>query len=606
MNEKILLHKIILPKDASENETPELIVRGEKPEWDESKQGYIIKNGKCDFSTYYNSLSLTKWIRHTIADRLYLELKMKGSFRIELFGYNVGEKKIIKRLLFSKEYELSRKKTVEIEIPKAGFNIVSFTVTPVEEALVFGGGYYAEADADFIREPKIHIITTTYKKEYYIEKNSAKLEQMIFSNERLSPHFRWLIVDNGNSEELDLFNSDNVRVVHNPNTGGSGGFARGMIEVNHYEDKPTHIILTDDDIEFIPGSFERIYAFLSILKDEFKDNLIAGAMLREDKPYLQIEDVGHMASNGFLGGIKDPKDMRFLSRVISNEEFVPYVPTQYSAWWFCCIPISVATPDNLPMPFFIRDDDVDFSVRNHVGVLTMNGIAVRHERFYDRFSGVNEYYLGLRNELILRSLHDEFNDYDIFYLAKDVLKRELYKYNYKSAEMVMRAIEDYLKGPEFLKNVNPSKLLPEIKAMDNEYLPLTDEVRELTGFKKLKKRYDLSKVRKFIYDYTYNGQKFISFVPVRRKGVIEKGWKYCVEKQFLAKEVYSIDKKAGTYAVYKKDLSKFKDIMERFSKLEARYIAENEKVAAAYRASAKELHSEKFWRDYFKKLEEEP
>ena len=176
-----------------------------------------------------------------------------------------------------------------------------------------------------------------------------------------------------------------------------------MIEVSHYEDRPTHIILTDDDIEFFREAFERVFALCLFFKDEVKDNFIAGAMLREDKPYLQLEDVGHMASNGFLGGIKDPKDLRFLSRVISNEDYIPYVPTQYSAWWFCCIPMSVATPDNLPMPFFVRDDDVDYSVRKNVGVITLNGIGARHERFYDRFSGVNEYYLGLRNELIIHA-----------------------------------------------------------------------------------------------------------------------------------------------------------------------------------------------------------
>ena len=605
MSEKILLHNIILPKDAAEDEVQELIFRGERPVWDGQKHGYNIKNHKCDFDTYYNAFSLSKWIRYTIADRFFLELKMRGSFRVELYGCNCEGKKIIKRRIFSREYECVKKGTIEIEISKRRFNIVSFTIVPLEDTVIFGGAYYAEAESGFIKEPKINIITTTYKKEEYIKKNLDGLSAMIFSNDRLAPHFRWLIVDNGDSKELGSLANDKVSIVSNPNTGGSGGFARGMIEVSHYDDKPTHIILTDDDIEFLPGSLEKVYALLSILKDEHKESLIAGAMLRLDKPYLQIEDVGHMASNGFLGGIKDPKDMRFLSRVVTNEDFVPYIPTQYSAWWFCCIPMPIVTPDNLPMPFFIRDDDVDFSVRNRAGIMTMNGIAVRHERFYDRFSGVNEYYLGLRNELILSSLHDVFNTHDIFNLAKDVLKRELYKYNYKNAEMVMRAIEDYLKGPEFLKNVNPSKLLPEIKAMDNEYLPLTDEVKELTGYKKLKKRYDLSSLKKFVYDYTYNGQKFISRVPVRRKGVIEKGWKYCVEKQFLAKEVYSIDAKAGTYAVYKKDLSKFKDIMKRFSKLEARYMAENDSVVAAYRAAAKELHSEEFWLEYFRKLEEE-
>ena len=605
MSEKILLYKLILPKDAAENEVQELIFRGERPVWNGQKLGYDIERGKCDFSTFYNAFSLAKWMRYTIADRFFLELKMRGLFRIELYGYNTGEKKIIKRKLFSREYEYKKKSTIKIEIPKGRYNIVSFTVVTIEDTIIFDGAYYAEAESEFVKEPKIDIITTTYKKEYYIEKNYAVLNDLIFSDERLAPHFRWLIVDNGNSKELESFENDKVRVVHNPNTGGSGGFARGMIEVNHYKDKPTHIILTDDDIEFIPGSFERIYALLCIVKDEFKENFIAGAMLPEDKPYIQLEDLGCIGVNGKLGGFKTDMNMKFLSRVIANETEIPYSVMHYSAWWFCCIPMSVAKPDNLPMPFFIRDDDVEYSLRNRSGIITMNAIGVRHEGFTVRFSGFNEYYLGMRNELILSAIYDELKKCNVFQMVKDVFNNEIYKYNYKGAGLVLRAIEDYLKGPEFLKNVNPSKLLPEIKTMDNEYRPLTKEVTELTGFKKLKKRYDLGSFKKFIYDYTCNGQKFISRVPVSRKGVIEKGWKYCVEKQFFAKEVYSIDAKAGTYAVYKRDLSKFKDIMKRFSKLEARYMAENDSVAAAYRAAAKELHSEEFWSEYFRKLEEE-
>ena len=605
MNTKILLHKIILPDSTVSKEVPELIFRGITPKWDSRHKGFSIDDGECDFSTYFNSFSLSKWTRYTIADSFFLELKMRGSFFVDLYGYNTGEKKIFKRLISSDEFHLKRKATIKIDIPKGDFNITAFAIRPIKDTVIYEGGYYAEVEKGFVREPLIKIITTTYKKEDYVRKNADKLREMVFDNECLGPAFSWLIVDNGGSKELEELENEQIKVVHNPNTGGSGGFARGMIEVCHLQEKPTHIILTDDDIEFIPGSFERVYSLLSILKDEFKDNFIAGAMLREDKPYLQIEDVGHMMSNGFLGGIKPPKDMRFLSRVISNEENIPYVSTQYSAWWFCCMPTGTVSSDNLPLPLFVRDDDVDYSVRNHVGVMTMNGIGVRHERFYDRFSGVNEYYLGLRNELIVSSIHDEFAGFDIFYLAKDVLKRELYKYNYKSAEIVMRAIEDFLKGPEFLKNTPPISLLAQIKKMDNEILPLTPRIKNLTGFKKLKKRYDLSKLRKFIYDYTYNGQKFISFIPVKRPGVIERGWKYCVEKQYLTKEVYSVDKKAGTYCLYKKDTAKFKDIMNRFAKLEARFMSEKDKVIADYRAAVKELSSEEFWNGYFKRAEED-
>ena len=38
--------------------------------------------------------------------------------------------------------------------------------------------------------------------------------------------------------------------------------------------------------------------------------------------------------------------------------------SDYSAWWYCCMPMRVVREDNLPFPLFIRGDDVEYGLRN--------------------------------------------------------------------------------------------------------------------------------------------------------------------------------------------------------------------------------------------------
>lgn len=43
-----------------------------------------------------------------------------------------------------------------------------------------------------------------------------------------NPDFNILVIDNGRT--IEQKNTDRLRIIHNPNFGGSGGFARGLIE----------------------------------------------------------------------------------------------------------------------------------------------------------------------------------------------------------------------------------------------------------------------------------------------------------------------------------------------------------------------------------------
>ncbi len=67
-------------------------------------------------------------------------------------------------------------------------------------------------------------------------------------------------------------------------------------------------------------------------------------------------------------------------------------------------PMKIVTPENLPMPIFIRGDDLEYGLRNMKTLILMNGICVWHEPFENKYSSFLEYYI-MRNQLIDNSFH---------------------------------------------------------------------------------------------------------------------------------------------------------------------------------------------------------
>ena len=54
----------------------------------------------------------------------------------------------------------------------------------------------------------------------------------------------------------------------------------------------------------------------------------------------------------------------------------------------------------MPLPIFIRGDDIEFSRRCNAKILSLPGICVWHEPFYKKYSEIMEDYYLLRNVLI--------------------------------------------------------------------------------------------------------------------------------------------------------------------------------------------------------------
>ena len=196
----------------------------------------------------------------------------------------------------------------------------------------------------------------TYHRRDYIEKNIKKLLSSDFFVDDGSVYYGKLhifVVDNGS--ELHGCDNERVHVFHNRNTGGSGGFQRGIEEIRKYPCNFSHVIFMDDDVEFKLETFYILVDFLMSVDEKYIENPVAGRMICLDKP-----DIQYTAAEKWNGGnIEHIEFMRNIADGSYKAGSVVYDSgAEYGGWWFCCFPMSFAANNDV-LPFFIHCDDVE-------------------------------------------------------------------------------------------------------------------------------------------------------------------------------------------------------------------------------------------------------
>ena len=112
-------------------------------------------------------------------------------------------------------------------------------------------------------------------------------------------------------DNLDKISKVNIALI---GVGGVGGFTLEALARSGVG----HLILMDDDITIEPESLLKTYRLLSILKPEYKDAFIGGAMLQNDKQNIQVES-GAFWNGGKLVSLKHGLNMSNLADCLYNE-----------------------------------------------------------------------------------------------------------------------------------------------------------------------------------------------------------------------------------------------------------------------------------------------
>ena len=401
----------------------------------------------ASFDTYFNAFPVAKWQQYTTVPEVSFELDLAGRFEAQaVFDHPYRARRIVASQVVEGEGGTVTFGPLALD-PLVGGQLFLRLRCLGASGVLHGSRVVTASEPT--QDVRLSIVMTTFRRPSYVQANLDRLLAYFAGTPELAASVRVLIVDNGRDLEVDLPPTAPVRIVPNPNLGGAGGFARGLLEVRQ-GGWATHVLFMDDDVSFHPEVIGRTMGLLA--HAAFPQLCVSGAMLREEQPHLQ-----HEAAAGWDPFAVHPWRPIGKDVDLTEEENLPQndldVPIDYSGWWYFAFPLSL-TADN-PLPVFVRGDDVLFSLlhaRPHA--ITANGIGVWHQDFEYK-NGPAAFYYEARNIALVNTIAVE--GYQAKHLRKRFLAltmRTLLSMKYDSAEATIRGVHDFLRGPEWWAEID--------------------------------------------------------------------------------------------------------------------------------------------------------
>lgn len=562
---------------------------------------YVPARTVVDFAAYLNGLPYNKWKRYTDLGAVSLTLRAQGTFTLTLTGYSLNPYRPIRREYGSRTCSLDGPSEVTLDYPDVKDEFISFEISTLEGCVLYGGSYLGEFPEEAVREVNLAIATTTFRKEDYIRHNvEAIRRELLEGDDPVKDHLFLNVVDNGRTLKKEEIESDHVRLFPNKNTGGSGGFSRGMMESLHMEERITNVLLMDDDVLVLPESIRRLYTLLTVLKKDLRRAIVSGAMLELDHMDLMTEDIGFIRPDKSFCHLKPYYEVSRLENVLEANREVPHHSHTYAGWWCCCIPAGIIREKGYSLPLFVRGDDAEYGLRANTRFLTMGGICIWHAGFEDKFSANTNFYQEYRNMWIVKAATGLIPDVDILSAWKNECLRAAVTFNYGGWELLLLAIEDYMKGPEFIEQDHGEELLKDHRKYAEKLTPLSpDEGPDFTLDEEEAEERPMSLMRRARYYLTYNGQKFLfGSKHSERTGVVKFDWAHRPNNCDLADSILAVNLFSRTGSLRKKDRAKFDELMKRQKADLKRYQQCHEELEREYAKEYPYMTSEKFWRKY--------
>lgn len=600
------LANVLFKIDSHATEYPELYFRSDAESASCDTLGGFRSHAPVDFLTYVNALSAGKWHRYTGIERAVLRLRISGRGSVCIKGVPAGEDGPVEIDRLKIDWDAPR--TVESEVSLVGYDLIGFILEPAagEELVLSEGCFLARVEKEDVNPVRLALSTTTFNNEEFILPNIDLVKKGVAAEgEPMASHFHMFVVDNGRTLDAEGLSDDMVTVLSNPNVGGAGGFARGMIEAARTPGSFTHVLLMDDDVRIMPESLIRTFNLLSLAKGKYRDAFLNGAMLSLEDPTRQYEDVSYVPESGIYHRVKEDLDMGKLSDIIKNERIDVEVPKAYGAWWYSCIPVKAIEKNGLPAPFFVRCDDVEFGMRNNPLYMTMNGIGVWHASFEGRWRASVDCYQYTRNFLAMIAFDDCSSESVFMMRFTRSMRRHLRDLDYPSAEMLLKGLEDYLKGPRFLESADGAALMKENGACNEKLTPVGEMdpalLREAGVDEEVLSRIVLemppsTPFMKLWRSVPYDKHYLPDFLLDKKLGYIVKQGTVILEGSSLHKKsLLYLDPRRKSCSIRTVDKERFRQIRKRQHALMRQWRRDGKRIRAEYKAALPRLTSREYW-----------
>ncbi|NIJ15457.1 glycosyltransferase family 2 protein [Sphingobium vermicomposti] len=395
---------------------------------------YAFKGARLKFDSYFNSFPAYAF-DFASANRLEVHVTAKGRFIFELVLVRPDKSH---QNLYHTVIDGDGVTRV-IEIPQISLNGMIFARFVAIDDLTIHAVDYVVAGA-VRNHVRLTGVITTFRRDAAVQKTMERLQDYFTANPDISGDFELLVIDNGGETDRSAFARG--RVIKSSNYGGAGGFTRGLLETVR-DGTSSHVLFMDDDAVFFPETLRRTMAILRYSADPAL--AISGSMITESRKWRLWE--ASATFNERCRPLHNGRDLRKFDEVVATIQ-IDSSWNRYGGWWYFCFPI--AAVKTWPFPFFVRGDDICFSLANAFNILNVPGIASHQDDFFAKQSPMTV-YLDMRYHLAAHLMFErlELDRPGIKAMMRSYFDRFNDSYHYESAEALLMAMDDVMEGERF-------------------------------------------------------------------------------------------------------------------------------------------------------------
>ncbi|SDF56877.1 glycosyltransferase [Pseudonocardia oroxyli] len=428
---------------------------------------------EVSFGAYFNGFAAGYWRHWSALTELRLKLSLEGEGRVDVYRSKAdGSHIYVTGEVVSGEQDLDLALDLR-PFEDGGWYWFDLTSADAELTL-HGGGWHAPTAAPGRAAVTIGMPTFNRPADCV-----ATLTAIASDPEVLATVTAVILPDQGTQKVRDAAGfaaaadalGDKLRIIDQPNLGGSGGYARVMYEALGSTDCE-QILYMDDDILLEPDSILRAVAFSRFAREPM---LVGGQMLSL-QARSQLSTMGEVVDrNQFMWRVA-PETEPHHDLAAQTLRQTPWlhrrVDVDYNAWWMCLIPRVVAEDLGLPLPLFIKWDDAEYGLRARgrgYRTATVPGIAIWHMSFIEKDDSSDwQAYFHYRNRFIAAALHGPESPKAMLQESFKRTLRHLMLMEYSAVALQIKGLTDFLAGPESLFATLPG-VLGEVRAERARY-----------------------------------------------------------------------------------------------------------------------------------------
>ncbi len=458
-----LLHKVIMPRVGDPRNVRSLYLeehpRNPHPAHTADRSTVHLPGlSEVSFGTYFNAFPASYWRRWTAVDRVRLRLVVGGPCRVAVHRSKAdGTHVHVRDLAADGPGRTVLSTTLDLDPFEDGGWYWFDLLTPGPDAAVLhAGGWYADGDVTGPVTATVGMPTFDRPADCV-----AALRELATDDDLLTMLDGVVVVDQGTDRVAghpDLGAArralgGRLRVVEQPNLGGSGGFARVVHEA--LRASAEQIVFMDDDVLVEPESVRRSLVFAACARQP----VLVGAQMLDLHTRTTLRTMGEVIDRGRFVWVAAPGTEYDHDLAAAPLRGTPWlhrrVDVDYNGWWTCVVPRSVAREVGLPLPLFLKWDDAEYclrAARAGVPTVTVPGVAVWHEPWSDKDHAVDwQAYFHQRNRLVVTALFGPARlPVGLLRHSLRVSVRHLLSLEYSTVAVRNLAADDFLAGPSEL------------------------------------------------------------------------------------------------------------------------------------------------------------